>query len=140
MIKYSYNTYLPILPRSSIFSIIINISLKGPQTFKMRALLLFAAAALAFFDKEWGSPIYNMPPPSILEYSHESESHRSASQGYGAHCMFTTVECDPLSGLCHAITPCSTTCGEAQKAAQALSDSFQENALVPLPGHPSLYM
>ena len=50
----------------------------------------------------------------------------------------TTVECDPLTGLCHAITPCSTTCGEAQKAAQVLSDSFQENALVPLPGHPSL--
>ena len=50
----------------------------------------------------------------------------------------TTVECDPLTGLCHAITSCSTTCGEAQKASQILSDSFQENSLVPLPGHPSL--
>jgi len=50
----------------------------------------------------------------------------------------TTVECDPLTGLCHAITTCSTSCGEARKAAKVLSNSFQENSAVPLPGHPSL--
>ena len=53
-----------------------------------------------------------------------------AQQGDGQ----TMVECDPLTGQCHTVLPCTTTCGEAKSAASLLSDSFVDNTAVPLPG------